>query len=440
MGSLPPQMNAQQPWHVSRSDLIQTLERAITNEKAALRQIASDMYHNPELGFEEFKAAKWATDYIESKGFIVRRGIANRETAWSAEFQVGDGGPTIGFNSEMDALPDIGHACGHQLICIAGCAAAVGVATALKEHGVAGRVVLLGTPAEESGGGKIELLDAGEYDGMAACLMLHPHAGGNDAHILSTNARQMMEAEFFGRPAHAAGSPEAGINAMDAAVQSYIAVQSLRHAVDRRASLFCTFRGESTWAPNVIPEYAKVIYSLRAPTVPMLETIVARVKNCIEGAALQVGCKFKIDVQQMYADIVPNRPLEDALKTFAEDRWQGYKVTPSFSSASTDFGNVSYRVPGIHPSFDVPEGKDGDYPHSATFADVAHKESSFEAGLRLATAISVVGLRVVEDEDFRRKVREDWQEQVSKARGQIKDQEKVIKQKQAQVHSQMCSC
>ncbi|KAK4048371.1 hypothetical protein OIO90_005841 [Microbotryomycetes sp. JL221] len=439
MGSLPVEQESPS-WHSSRRELISTLENAITQERDALRQIASDMYDHPELGFEEFKAAKWLADYMESKGFKVRRQIANRDTAWSAECQVGDGGATIGFNSEMDALPGVGHACGHQLIAISGCAAAVGVVAALKEHSIAGRVLLLGTPAEESGGGKIEMLDAGEYDTMAACLMLHPHAGGNNAHILSTNARQIIEAEFFGKPAHAAGSPEAGINAMDAAVQSYNAVTALRHACDRRASLFCSFRGESHWAVNIIPDYAKVIYSLRAPTLPMLETIVSRVKNCIEGAALSVGCKFKIDEGQTYADLVPNPPLEQCLKSFAEDRWQGYSVEPAFSSASTDFGNVTYKVPGIHPSFDVPEGKDGDYPHSETFAAVAHKQSSFDAALKLATSISVVGLRVVEDKQFRENVRSAWREQVSKARGKLEETEHVISDKQRKIHSQLCSC
>jgi metal-dependent amidase/aminoacylase/carboxypeptidase family protein len=164
-----------EPYHVRRKGVVETVVEAINAATADLTNLALDLHAHPELCFQEHYAHDALTAFMAKQaGFTVERHICGLETAWSASFEQGRGGPCIGFNSEMDALPGLGHACGHQLIAIGGVAMAVGVARALREHDIAGRVLLLGTPAEEDGGGKVVLLEQGAYKSMAACLMCAP--------------------------------------------------------------------------------------------------------------------------------------------------------------------------------------------------------------------------------------------------------------------------
>ncbi|KAG6841637.1 hypothetical protein C0991_008621 [Blastosporella zonata] len=313
---------------------------------------------------------------MEKHGFTVTRHYAGLETAWRAEFTVGSGGRVLGVNSEMDALPGIGHACGHNLIGICGLGTAVAVKEALVAHDIAGKVILLGTPAEEDGGGKLILIDRDAYQEMDVCVMAHPGPGPpNFVSNGTMSAAGFIYAEYRGKPAHAAGSPWEGINALDAAVTAYSAISSLRQQMKPDLRVHGIIEGND-WAPNIIPDNAKLTYIVRAPSKDELEALIERLEGCfkcvsfdfftfpvlrqISGAAMTAGCTVDIKVIPPYLDLRQNSVLCMFLKgifitsasslTSYAVREFGANVSGRYdmtiinlnSPASTDFGNVSY--------------------------------------------------------------------------------------------------
>lgn len=313
-------------------------------------------------------------------GFTVVRHAYSLPTAWSATYGSSDD-VTIGFNSEFDALKGIGHACGHHLIAIAGVAAAIGVARALHDHNLPGRVVLLGTPAEEHGGGKCDLLERGAYDGMDACLMVHPGPKGKGAGTMTSTCIAGVEVQFSGRSAHAGvsknvnaglqrrhdslihtprqGAPERGINALDAAVLGYSNISALRQQVADGCRIHGIITGGEDWSVNgecaacctramsadlrstaAIPASSKLAYGIRAPSAAALAALIPRVLACFSAAALATGCTYTVFRDQMYLDLRQNGGLASTFKDYAMSQWgeEGYEVSDLIpTSASTDF-------------------------------------------------------------------------------------------------------
>lgn len=273
------------------------------------------IHENPELGFEEVKAHDNIVALLQSLGFTVTPHAYGIATSFEAEY--GSGGRLVVFNAEYDALPDIGHACGHNLISTGSIAAFLGVAYALKASNAAGRVRLLGTPAEEGGGGKVQLLNAGAYDGVNACLMVHPGPSSmagkpatsgcencgcgvtptkkyTGAAFTRTLANKKFNAHFTGRPAHAALAPYQGLNALDAVVLGYNGVSMLRQQIrttDRIHSVIL----EGGTRPNVITASATTQYYVRSTTLTDAAALKSRVTNCLDGAALATGTKVDYD-------------------------------------------------------------------------------------------------------------------------------------------------
>ncbi|KAM0754453.1 hypothetical protein T439DRAFT_284367 [Meredithblackwellia eburnea MCA 4105] len=402
-------------FHNVQGHLISAIKDGIASVDKELRDISLFMSENPEIAYEEVQAAARLTSFMESKGFVVRREICGLKTAWSAEFEHGSGGPTIGFNSEMDALPGLGHGCGHNLIAISGAAAAVGVASALKFHNIPGRILLLGTPAEEKGGGKVPLLEGGAYDSMDACLMLHPMGRSVGAGTLSVNAKQQIVAEFFGKPAHGAAAPHLGVNALDAATLSYVNINTLRPSLIPEVRLMGILKGAETWVENIIPEYAAVTYGVRAPTSQLLDPLVKRIENCFKAAALATGCELKISYEERYDDLQNSQTMGDYFHELISETWGhgGKDVVHTTTTGSTDFGNVTYRLPGLHPAFGLPDIDPNEHPHSTNYASGAKTESAHKATLRAAAAIATVGIRILVDEPFRLATRSSWEEQMT---------------------------
>ncbi|KAH7093896.1 amidohydrolase [Auriculariales sp. MPI-PUGE-AT-0066] len=395
-----------------RDAVVRTIETTIDDASADLRDVSLAMFDHPELAYKEKYAHDLLTKFMRSQGFEVTEHAFGLETAWSATFQHGHGGRTIGVNSEMDALPGVGHACGHPLIAIVGVSIALALKKALVEHDVAGKVVLLGTPAEENGAGKIKLIDAGAYKEMDICLMAHPGPGpAKTAGTGSSLAIRVLNVEFFGHTSHASAAPWEGQNALDAAVLVYNAVSMLRQQTPPDHRVHGIIIGRD-WASNIIPDYAKMKYIVRAPRFAQAEILHARVMNCFKAAGLATSCKVETTNGEDLYDLVQN----DALAAeFASVSKALYDVqvgdAPGAIGGSTDFGNVTYAVPALHPSFAIPTAP-GNGNHTPGFTEWARKPAAHEAALVVAKGLAVVGWKAIVDDAFFGQVREAFERQV----------------------------
>ncbi|ESK85339.1 aminoacylase 1-like protein 2 [Moniliophthora roreri MCA 2997] len=395
-------------WHPEYLDVI---EKAIDAASQGLRKLSLDIHAKPELGYEEHNTHDLLTDFMSSQpGWTVTRNY-KLPTAWLATFEhnADANTRTIGVNSEMDALPKIGHACGHNLIAISGVAVALGIKAVLEHFNLPGKISLLGTPAEEGGRGKVKLIDAGGYDGIAACLMSHPAPGPkNTVSLTSCLALKHIEAEFTGKTAHAALSPWEGTNALDAAVLAYMNIAAMRQQMHPTWRVHGIFEGRD-WAVNVIPEYAKYKLIVRAPTRAEQEVAMKKVLPSLEAAALSTGCQVKIEVYGDTLDLRQNRALgDDVANTFTARYGRVERELWGIKSASTDFGNVTYDFPALHPGYAIPTVPDGGN-HTPMFASAATTEDAHRATLDLAKALALTGVRVVRDDEFYGKVKDTFE-------------------------------
>jgi amidohydrolase len=303
---------------------------------------------------------------MSNAGLRVERGAFGLPTAFRAEAGDGDG-PRVAVLCEYDALPEIGHACGHNVIAAAGLGA--GLAAAAVADATGGRVVILGTPAEEGGGGKIAMIQQGAFDGVDAALMIHP--ADHDLLWMSSIAVQQLLVEYEGRAAHAAAAPWEGRNALDAAVLGYMNVAALRQHIkptERVHGIF-TKAGDK---PNIVPKSAATHWFIRSPTMATLEPLKARVFTCLEAGAAAAGCTVTHEWDtRPYADIRNNTAMLAAFAANAA-RVARAPTAPDDSTTvvgSTDMGNVSYVVPSIHPLIQVaPAGVPIHSPEFATYA------------------------------------------------------------------------
>ncbi|KAL1939406.1 hypothetical protein VTO73DRAFT_9962 [Trametes versicolor] len=401
-----------------RPEFLDFVKSTIAALDGDLANLSQDIHSLPETRFEEFHAHDVLTAYLEKQGFEVTRKYL-LETAWVAKYSHGSGGRTLGVNSEMDALPGIGHACGHNLIAIAGVAVACAVKAALVKFDIAGAVVLLGTPGEEGGAGKAILLERGAYQGLDACLMCHPAPGPPfSASLSSCLARQRVDVEFVGHTAHAALSPWEGQNALDAAVLAYTNISMLRQQLKPTHRVHGIFEGKD-WTPNIIPDYAKMIWYVRAPTRPEVDVAVERIKKCFEGAALATGCRAQIEMGNGTFELRQNKALSDEFAEVFTKTAGPIDFVYGISQASTDFGNVTYALPAIHPSFAIPTSGGN---HTKAFTDAAATKESHKACLNISEVLAAVGLRLLTDDGFFNKVRETFAEDL---RARERESEKV---------------
>lgn len=269
---------------------------AIDARATSLREVNRKIHNNPELGYKEAKAHDTISDLLEQEGFQVKRHAYGLDTSFEAEY--GSGGRLVVFCAEYDALPGIGHACGHNLIATSSIAGFIALAEAIKQLGVPGRVRILGTPAEEGGAGKVKLLEAGAFEGdVAAAIMMHPTAahsyprGFTALAGVKFIASLKVRVEFHGKPAHAGGAPWDGCNALDAAVAAYTSISMLRQQIRPDERIHGVIEDGGT-VPNIIPSYTRMNYYIRSPTVKRGELLMARVKSCFEAAANASGCTY----------------------------------------------------------------------------------------------------------------------------------------------------
>lgn len=356
------------------SELKQSVCRDIDARAKDLESISHQLHENPETNFEEHFAHQILTDYIADSKVKVTRGAFELDTAFDVRISGGDG-PTVAVLCEYDALPGIGHACGHNIIATAGLGAGLALSAVAEQCG--GNLALMGTPAEEGGGGKIEMARKGAFRNIDAAMMIHPA----DADLARMNAIaiQNLFVKFHGLAAHAAVSPHKGKNALDAAVLGYMNVAALRQHIlptERIHGIF-TNSGEK---PNIVPRETEMDWYVRSPTIETLQPLKERVAKCLEGGAMAAGCTVTFDWKKnTFADLVDNLPLlESYIRNAAQfGRQMTSEFLPGTGGGSTDMGNISYLVPSIHPMMQV--APTGVSLHSAAFADFTKGEEATRA-------------------------------------------------------------
>lgn len=398
-----------------RKEQKQQVIRAVDERDALLRKISLRIHANPELSFHEHQAQQWLTEPLIEAGFAVEKGISGLETSFRATWEGTPGGPTIALLAEYDALPGIGHACGHNLIGTA----AVGAALALKEAcpQLPGKIVVLGTPAEEEGGGKIIMCQDGVFDEVDAAMMCHPQ---NKTMVLR-GALACVDATFtfHGKQAHASSAPEKGISALDALVNAYVAINSLRQFLkdDVRIHGIITKGGD---APNVVPELAEAVFILRASTVKELEEVRAKVYRAVRSAAEGAGATVDIAEGLIYAERNNNKAMAGLFAQNLEDLGIEVENPPEKGGVgSSDIGNVSQVTAAIHPYIRLGDAT----THTPDFARLAGSEEGMLELNRAAKALALTAYDLCCDKEAMHQVRsefEAWKAQESG--GQIHEQ------------------
>ena len=382
----------------------QLINETINKLQDTFYDVSKYIGQNPELGHEEFKACKALTDVLKEQGFTVEIGTCDLPTAFTAVYDSQKPGPSIGFMAEYDALPDLGHACGHNLIGTMSIAAGIGLSKAVAETG--GKVYVYGTPAEETRGGKVTMAEQGIFNHLDVAMMVHPYyCHQKSGRSLAMDAIQF---EFFGKSAHAAAAPHEGINALDGVLQTFNSINALRQHVkpDVRIHGVITEGGK---AANVVPDYAVAQFYVRASTRAYVDEVTEKVKACANGAALATGTKLKISNYEFsYDDMQTNQTLSDVYtnnlislgvseQSITED--QG-------DHGSLDMGNVSQVVPAIHPYIQICD----DYfvCHTHEFREAALSEQGREAMILGAQTMALTGYDVLTNQTLLQKIKEEF--------------------------------
>jgi amidohydrolase len=351
-------------------------------QRQQLVQLSLNIHDNPELGFEEEKASAWLTGYLEDSGFHVERGIVGLATAFRATY--GQGSPRIALLAEYDALPKIGHGCGHNIIATSAVGAGVASKPIIDQLG--GSIVVLGTPAEESIGGKIDMVKAGAFKEIDITMMVHPNVLTMVA--IQTLACSSLEVEFFGQPAHAAAQPHRGINALEAMILAFTSINSLRQHIKGEARIhgIITDGGE---APNIVPAHSAALFLIRALDNEYLAELKDKVLNCFTGASVASGARLEYRWRdRTYAPMKNNETLAGLFKQNLESLGRHVEAfDPRFGFGSTDMGNVSQVVPSIHPTIAI--ASPGVSIHTQDFASAAASEAGHEGLMDAAKAMAM---------------------------------------------------
>lgn len=376
----------------------------IDRRAGLLVDVSHQIHARPELRYEERFAHDLLAGVLEREGLAVTRSARGVETAFEAG--AGSSGPTVAVMCEYDALPGIGHACGHNVIAAAGLGAGLAAAALADELG--GRVVVVGSPAEEGGGGKVPLIDGGTFEGVDAALMVHPA----DADLLAMDVVALHEAHvtYTGEAAHAAAAPHKGRNALDAAVLGYVNVAALRQHIDpgERVHGIITDGGDR---PNVVPHHTRAEWIVRSTTLARLGLLEHRVLACLQAGADAAGCGMHVEwVEPAYADMIDSAVLGERYRANAESVGRVVRV-PSPDTrvvGSTDMGNVSYEVPAIHPMIQV--SPPGVSIHTPAFAGFAGGPEGDRAVIDGAKALAWTVADLWLDEGLVERARAEWRD------------------------------
>lgn len=372
-----------------------------------LRKLALDIHDNPELGLQEYKACAWQKELLGRYGFAIEENFCDIETSYKAVYKGRKPGPKIAFLAEYDALPELGHGCGHNLIAMVSVGCGIACREFADEYGA--QIDVIGTPAEETAGTKVPMSAKGVFDGYDAVMMAHPAFA--NAESINTIAMDAYKIEFFGRPAHAAAAPHEGINALDAMINFFNLVNAMRQQTkpDARIHGIITDGGK---AANVIPDYTAANFYIRANRVADVKKLAERVRNCAAGAALGTGCTYKMEYnEENFKDTCTNK----ALNNLAVDNIQPFLSEPIYrlgdihAPGSSDLGDVSYEAPVIQVIFKI-----GEYPnpmgggHTPEMAAAAGSEYGINNGLNFVKGLVMTAIELMTKPEALAAVKEEF--------------------------------
>lgn len=384
---------------------------AVNHSEKKLLALSRSIHAEPETAFQEHRSAAKVSDLLRAEGFEVERGVGGLETAFTARF--GNGPLAVGLCAEYDALPGLGHACGHNIIA----ASSVGAALALRDvaEELDLTVVVIGTPAEEEGGGKITLLEAGVFDQVSMAMLVHPAPEDNCAP--SPLALVELEVRYTGRESHSALAPHLGVNAADALTVAEVAVGVGRQHFEPRQQVhgIVTRGGE---VPNVVPAHTSALYNLRAADMESLRRLEARVRACFEGGAVATGCTHEVLATPAYAELVHDPFLSEAYRAAAKELGRplvSREEERTMPTGSTDMGNVSRALPSLHPSIGIDSGDAVN--HQPEFAAACVAPGADRALVQGAVALAWTAAQAAQDDETRERLLTLHRERLS--RGEI---------------------
>ena len=369
--------------------------------------ISEALFHEPEVAFKEYKACQLLAKTLNDADFTIETGIGGLETAFRGSYGT-DYQPAIAILAEYDALVELGHACGHNLIA----AAAIGAGISLSRltPKLPGRVEVIGTPAEEGGGGKIRLLKAGIFNSIDAAMMFHP--ASKNLVLRPSLASSRLKLEFFGKAAHAAAAPEEGINALDAMVLTFNNINALRPTFgpkDRVAGIIL----DGGQAANIVPAHTAADFSIRSLTAQRRDVLVDKVISCAQSAAQAIGCRLEYKLSPGYREMVPNKTLAGLFKSNLESL--GRIVSdpdPNERMGSTDMGDVSHVIPAIHPYLAIaPENIAG---HTLEFKEYCLSEAGKTAMLDAAKAMAMTVVDLLTEPKFLAEAKRELETELNK--------------------------
>ena len=386
------------------------LSAMIETEKSPLVETSRTIWSNPEVAFAEYKASQLLVDLLRKYGFTVEYPYAGMETAFRAEYSRGTGGGTFALAAEYDALAGLGHGCGHNLIGVASVAGAYAAKTYMDKHGIDGKIVVLGTPGEEGGGGKVLMLrNADCLKGVDAVMMSHDAADTTRGDSGSSGIRR-YEVTFHGLAAHAAGSPEKGVNALDAQILLFNAVGLYRQQMERDASIHGIILDGGD-AANIIPDRTRCRFYIRSHREAIIDKIYDRFSKMVEGAALMTGCTSEIAQYSIpYKSRKPNKILSGL---FLEGARAVGTMNPTDAllsgRGSTDFGDFSHAAPGAHTAFAIVPPGTSSPGHSEARKAHANTDYAYARMLDTGAILAYCALRVISDAELRAAIRREFE-------------------------------
>ncbi len=381
--------------------LKEIISKEIEDIKDELILLSKNIHEKPELSFNEYSAVENITSMLEKYGFSINRNIAGLDTAFRGEYRGKGEGPTLAFIAEYDALPEIGHGCGHNLIATMAVGAAIGLSKIADK--IDGNIVVLGTPGEEGGGGKVIMVDKGVFDDIDYALMMHP----STSNLICRGglATRGVKIKYHGKATHSS-SPETGINALQGVIQTFNLIDNFRAIFPLKTNIngIITYGGS---ASNVIPDYAACEFSVRADTVKDLNLVVNHIENIVDSVAKLIGVKTNIEKTLIYAERYPNRCIDERLKKNMELFGEIMEYPdPNMKYGSSDIGNVSLVVPAIHSYIRITDREINS--HSTDFTKASISDMAHSQMIKGAKGLALTGFDILSDESLRKDIYDEF--------------------------------
>ncbi|WP_130805978.1 M20 family metallopeptidase [Senegalia massiliensis] len=378
------------------------IDKVVKDLEKELKNLSKYIYDNPELGYEEYKSSKAHIDILKKHGFDVEENYLDIDTAFKATYDSGKEGATISYLAEYDALPGIGHGCGHNILGTTSTGAGITLSKIIDDIG--GKVVVFGTPAEETSGAKVIMAEKGSFEDIDVAMIAHP--GDKYEKSGKSLAMEAIQFKYTGRTAHAAASPHEGVNALDAAINTFNNINALREHILPSARIHGIIK-EGGEAANIVPDLAIAQFYVRATTKTYLIELVEKVKNCAKGASLAAGTKIEIsNYEASYDNMVTNNVLSNLYTKNLKDTGVEEIYEPRESFGSIDAGNVSQVCPAIHPTFDI-TGRE--VPgHTREFRDATLTDYAHENMKKTIKALATTGKEIIENKEILEKIKEEF--------------------------------